>query len=533
MGLRFHEKYLLLIGSVSLGLFILSATLFYFSSSDLSSTLQNHKIRDVGNKRGNEEFLVRKAVVYRHNLSDNSALRQNNDYRRNYVKEMMKFAWDGYVAHAWGQNELNPITKSGHSGSIFGSAHLGATIVDAADTLYIMGLVKEFEKAKQWIDSSFDILTASSDLSVFETNIRYVGGLLSAYALTKEKLFLSKAIQIADLLLPAFDASSTGIPLALINVQTGKATNYGWASGGCSILSEFGSIELEFSFLSKITGNDTYLLKCRKLREYVNKLEKPDGLYSNYLNPNTGKWCQRHISVGALGDSFYEYLLKVWLFDEKRDKKLWETYKNAILAIEKKLLFKSKPSNLWYFAEMKGTRTEHKMDHLACFTAGMFALQSLHETDINQRAHYLELAEKIGETCHESYNRTITKLGPESFRFATDLEARAVRVHESYYILRPEAVEGWFYLWRVTGKQQYRDWCWEVVEALEKHCRATAGYTGIRNVNSLPVDQDDVQQSFFLAETLKYLFLTFSDSNKISLDKWVFNTEAHPFPIEI
>ena len=88
MGLRFHEKYLLLIGSVSLGLFILSATLFYFSSSDLSSTLQNHKIRDVGNKRGNEEFLVRKAVVYRHNLSDNSALRQNNDYRRNYVKEV-------------------------------------------------------------------------------------------------------------------------------------------------------------------------------------------------------------------------------------------------------------------------------------------------------------------------------------------------------------------------------------------------------------------------------------------------------------
>uniref|UniRef100_A0A1I8BQI8 alpha-1,2-Mannosidase n=1 Tax=Meloidogyne hapla TaxID=6305 RepID=A0A1I8BQI8_MELHA len=393
-----------------------------------------------------------------------------------------------------------------------------------------MGLEKEFEKAKQWIDKSFDILTASGDLSVFEINIRYVGGFLSAYALTKEKLFLSKAIQIADLLLPAFD-TSTGIPLALINVQTGKASNYGWASGGCSILSEFGSLELEFAFLSKITGNETYLLKCRKLREFINKMEKPDGLYPNYLNPHTGRWCQKHVSVGALGDSFYEYLLKVWLFDEKRDKSLWEMYKNAVLALEKNLLFKSKPSNLWYFAEMKATRIEHKMDHLACFTAGMFALQSLHETDENQRAHYLELAEKIGETCHESYNRTITKLGPESFRFASDIEAKAVRVHESYFILRPEAVEGWFYLWRVTGKQQYRDWCWEVVEALERYCRATAGYTGIRNVNSLPVDQDDVQQSFFLAETLKYLFLTFSDSTKIPLDKWVFNTEAHPFPI--
>jgi mannosyl-oligosaccharide alpha-1,2-mannosidase len=48
-------------------------------------------------------------------------------------------------------------------------------------------------------------------------------------------------------------------------------------------------------------------------------------------------------------------------------------------------------------------------------------------------------------------------------------------------------VEGWFYLWRVTGKQKYRDWSWEAVQAIEKNCRSEAGYSGIRNVNALRV----------------------------------------------
>ena len=69
------------------------------------------------------------------------------------------------------------------------------------------------------------------------------------------------------------------------------------------------------------------------------------------------------------------------------------------------------------------------------------------------------------------------------------------------------------------------------VQAIEKHCRVENGYTGIRDVDSVPVQHDDVQQSFFIAETLKYLFLLFSDDDVIPLDKWVFNTEAHTLPV--
>jgi mannosyl-oligosaccharide alpha-1,2-mannosidase len=90
---------------------------------------------------------------------------------------------------------------------------------------------------------------------------------------------MDKAREVADLLMPAFDASPTGIPMALINVQNGRTGNYGWASGGCSILAEFGTLELELDYLSRITNNQSYVQKARKVREFVTALEKPDGLY--------------------------------------------------------------------------------------------------------------------------------------------------------------------------------------------------------------------------------------------------------------
>jgi mannosyl-oligosaccharide alpha-1,2-mannosidase len=107
-----------------------------------------------------------------------------------------------------------------------------------------------------------------------------------------------------------------------------------------------------------------------------------------------------------------------------------------------------------------------------------------------------------------------------------------MKANERYYILRPETIESYFVMWRLTHDQKYRDWGWEAVQALETHCKAPGGYSGIKNVYHANVLKDDVQQSFFLAETLKYLYLLFSDDELISLDEWVFNTEAHPLPIK-
>jgi len=120
------------------------------------------------------------------------------------------------------------------------------------------------------------------------------------------------------------------------------------------------------------------------------------------------------MSMGALGDSFYEYLLKAWIQSNKEDIEARKMYDESIAAIEKYLLQRSK-SGLVYLADMKYDRLEHKMDHLACFAGGLFALgaQSLESPE---KERITQIGADITNTCHESYIRTDTKLGPESFR---------------------------------------------------------------------------------------------------------------------
>ncbi|XP_067051480.1 mannosyl-oligosaccharide 1,2-alpha-mannosidase IA-like [Acropora muricata] len=446
--------------------------------------------------------------------------------RRDFIKKMMEHAWTGYVNHAWGSNELRPISKRGHTASIFGASSSGATVVDALDTLYIMGMKDEFERARKWVAMSLSFNHAS-DVSVFETTIRFLGGLLSAYAFSGDEVFKVKAKELGDKLLPAFN-TPTGIPWAMVNLASGSGHNWGWASGGCSILAELGTLHLEFVYLSKITGQPIYAQKVNKVREVLNQIEKPNGLYPNFLNPRSGVWGSHHVSLGALGDSFYEYLIKSWVMTGETDSVARRMYDKAVEAIDSMLVRKSSPSNLTYIAEYKFGRLEHKMDHLACFTPGMFLLGA--KGSKNER-HFINLAAELANTCHESYRKTATGIGPEAFRFESPHEAVALRGGERYYILRPEVVEGYFYMWRFTHEPKYREWAWEAAQNIDKYCRVGVGFSGIKDVGTTSVTHDDVQQSFFLAETLKYLYLTFSDDTLLPLNHWVFNTEAHPLPV--
>ncbi|XP_063532966.1 mannosyl-oligosaccharide alpha-1,2-mannosidase IA-like isoform X2 [Cydia strobilella] len=464
------------------------------------------------------------------NLSVQNGLDNITDpsQRRQYVVEMMRHAWNNYKLYAWGKNELKPISKRAHLSSVFGNGELGATIVDGLDTLYLMGLRDEFREGREWVAEHLHIGEVDSELSVFETNIRFVGGLLSCYSLTGDSIFKDKAVEIADALLPAFE-TPTGLPYALINPSTKASRQYHWA-GPNSILSEIGTLDLEFKYLSDITGKDVYRKKVERIRDVLNNIEKPSGLYPNFVNPRTGQWGQRHMSLGALGDSFYEYLLKAWLMSGQTDEQARAMFDEAMPAALDKMLRVS-PSGLSYLAEMKyGRILEEKMDHLSCFAGGMFGLASTTlENTLSER--YMDVAKKLTHTCHESYARSETKLGPEAFRFSGAVEARAQKSNEKVYLLRPETFESYFIMWRLTKDQKYRDWGWEAVQALEKHCRVEGGYTGLVNVYHSKPQGDDVQQSFFLAETLKYLYLLFADDSLVPLDEWVFNTEAHPLPV--
>ncbi|KAF1898663.1 hypothetical protein Lal_00023672 [Lupinus albus] len=417
--------------------------------------------------------------------------------RREKVKEAMLHAWGSYEKYAWGQDELQPQSKSGVNS--FGG--LGATLIDSLDTLYIMGLHEQFDKAKEWVATSLDF-NKDYEASVFETTIRVVGGLLSAYDLSGDKVFLEKATDIADRLLPAWD-TPTGIPYNIINLSHGRAHNPSW-TGGNSILADSGTEQLEFIALSQRTGDPKYQQKAENVIAQLNKTFPEDGLLPIYINPKSGTTGYSPITFGAMGD---------------RD--MWEKSMKGLLT----LIRRTTPSSFAYICEKNGGSLSDKMDELACFAPGMLALGSSgYGPDESQK--FLSLAEELAWTCYNFYQSTPTKLAGENYFFHSGQD---MSVGTSWNILRPETVESLFYLWRLTGNKTYQEWGWNIFQAFEKNSRVESGYVGLKDVNTGV--KDNMMQSFFLAETLKYLYLLFSPSSIIPLDQWVFNTEAHPLRI--
>ncbi|KAL9247224.1 hypothetical protein vseg_020677 [Gypsophila vaccaria] len=438
--------------------------------------------------------------------------------RRQKVKDAMLHAWSSYEKYAWGQDELKPQTKEGVNS--FGG--LGATLIDSLDTLYIMGLDEQFQRAREWIANSLDF-NKEYDASVFETTIRVVGGLLSAYDLSNDKIFLEKARDIADRLLPAWD-TPTGIPYNVINLAHGRPRNPGWTRGD-SILADSGTEQLEFIALSQRTGDPKYQQKAEDAISALNKTFPADGLLPIYINPNTGLG-RATISFGAMGDSFYEYLLKVWIQGNKTSavkpyREMWETSMKGLSS----LVRRTTPSSFTYICEKIAGSLNDKMDELACFVPGMLALGSSgYGPEESEKS--MSLAEELAWTCYNFYQSTPTKLAGENYFFPS---GKDMSVGTSWNILRPETIESLFYLWRLTGNKTYQEWGWNIFQAFERNSRIESGYVGLKDVNSGV--KDNMMQSFFLAETLKYLYLLFSPPSVIPLDEWVFNTEAHPLRI--
>ncbi|CAK9276687.1 unnamed protein product [Sphagnum jensenii] len=441
------------------------------------------------------------------------------EYRRSQVKAAMLHAWSSYEKYAWGFDELQPQSRRGAND--FGG--LGATIIDSLDTLYIMGLQPQFNKARDWVAENLHF-NKNYDASVFETTIRVLGGLLSAYDLTAEKMFLTKAKEIADRLLPAWD-TRTGIPYTTINLDSGRAYNPGW-TGGSSVLADLGTEQVEFIGLSQRTGDPKYKQKVENVVKQLRKNFPKDGLLPIYISADSGQPTTGKITFGAMGDSFYEYLLKVWIQGNKTEvvkhyREMWEQSMEGMMG----LVSKSTPSGYTFLAERSGSTLFNKMDELACFAPGMLALGT--EGAPPEKAEkYLTLAKELTRTCYNFYMSTPTKLAGENYQFS---DGQDLQVGTPWNILRPETVESLMYVWRKTGDSKYRDWGWDIFQAFEKQSRTPTGYVGLRNVRT--GEKDDKMQSFFLAETLKYFYLLYSPSSVIPLDKWVFNTEAHPLRI--
>ncbi|KAJ2004452.1 hypothetical protein GGI04_002606 [Coemansia thaxteri] len=436
-------------------------------------------------------------------------------------------------------DEFLPITKS--SNQRWGGWAI--TLVDSLDTLKLAGLETEYNEAKEFVSTmQFNRTRPGYETQLFEMTIRALGGLLGAYELDNDPMLLKQAKQVGDSLAYAFN-TNTGLPATHVDVN-GKSP----MSSSEICIAEAGTLQLEFKKLSQLTGDGKYAKLVEKVSDIMDKAErKLKGLYPKFINIRTGEYNQDSgYSVGSYADSFYEYLLKQYILHDGKEPKFKERYVESVEAINSKLVKKTDSGFSYLGSSHSDDSFSHTMEHLVCFYPGLLALGS-HVLD---RPQDMVVAKELARTCYHSYAMTPTGLGPDTISFnATEtrpsyynnawwykesqFDAYGVGSSNPQYVLRPETVETLFILYRITGDTKYQDWGWNIFLAIEKYTRREVGYAAYVNVyrTNVALNHQNSMESFFLAETLKYLYLLFSPTDLVPLDEYVFNTEAHPLRI--
>ena len=256
--------------------------------------------------------------------------------RAQRVRDAAKWTWKGYSECAWGWDELCPLSCTGQHWH-----NLTLTPIDALDTLLLMDLHEEFEDAMQVVEQRLDFATAEES-NLFETTIRILGGLLSAQHLvsrlamneTTSHALLNRAVDLGARLATAFD-SPTSIPYSDVNIATGSVSR----SVEFSSTSEVGTLSLEFSLLSRLTGVRAFEDKAMAVHQALTSaVLKYSGLLPQYVNPADASMSVDYFMLGARTDSYYEYLLKQWIMTGQTDGVMLGRFVQAMQEVRRRLV---------------------------------------------------------------------------------------------------------------------------------------------------------------------------------------------------
>ncbi|KAK0704802.1 family 47 glycoside hydrolase [Lasiosphaeris hirsuta] len=474
--------------------------------------------------------------------------------RRDAVRDAFLRCWKSYTEHALPHDELMPVSLIGKD--TFGG--WAATMVDALDTLLIMNLKDEFNAMLPFVGALDWADTPLTSINVFETTIRYLGGLLSAYDLSGEPVILQKAIELGDLLYVAFDTPNHMPPFWFDFKDAKRGTQQAGTSDPSASPC---SLSLEFTRLSQLTGDVKYFDAIERIKHFLERTQDTTqlpGLWPVFIDfAREDPTKSSDFSLGAQADSLYEYLPKMSALLGGRDPAYEKMYRSAMAAAEKHILFRPMlpGSDDILFSGNARVRDNEAADgidtipegqHLGCFVGGMFGLGG----KLFGIKSHIETAERLTRGCMWAYASFPTGIMPEIFGMIPcpsldscswdedrwDSEKNHPRgfkhVRDPRYILRPEAIESVFLLYRMTGKVEYQEAAWRMFTAIQDATATERANSAIMDVtvsNSSATKKLDSMESFWMAETLKYFYLIFSPPDLISLDEFVFNTEAHPF----
>ncbi|ETS76079.1 hypothetical protein PFICI_11466 [Pestalotiopsis fici W106-1] len=489
----------------------------------------------------------------------------SNPDRAAAVSQAFSQAWAGYYDVAFPSDSLRPVTN----GSLNDRNGWGATAIDALSTALIMGNDEVVQQILDFIPRiDFDkVSDVERTVSLFESTIRYIGGLLSAHDLLSGPFsqsypmnetiltgVLDQAVHLAENLKVAFNTSS-GVPIGRLLFEPPRTNDDTQVS-----LAGAGTLILEWTRLSDKTGNEEYAKLAEKAQSYLLNPSPPEiaepypGLLGTYISPENGSFLESSGGWWGSDDSYYEYLLKMYMYDTQRFSNYKDKWTTAADSTIKYLA--SHPStrpDLTFLAIYAGTgNLTFTSGHLACFSGGTFILGGL----TLDRQDYVDFGIKLAYSCHETYTATATGIGPESFSWKDDgslstsaeiaeppndqtsfYETSGFWINSGDYQLRPEAIESWYYAYRATGNSIYQDWAWDAFESIMAACSAGSGLSAISDVNAANGGQLlNSQESFMFAETFKYLYMIQAEEAPWQVsasrdNEFVYNTEAHPFRI--
>ncbi|ORY57213.1 endoplasmic reticulum mannosyl-oligosaccharide 1,2-alpha-mannosidase [Pseudomassariella vexata] len=522
------------------------------SSFDWSTLPQRHPVKQLTPL---PKGLVNKLPKVQHDFSSDpkpsSERTEVLNERRLEVKDAFSKSWNSYKRHAWMWDELTPVTGQAKDG--FGG--WAASLVDSLDTLWIMGLKDEFYEATAAAMTIDWSKTDETACNFFETTIRHLGGLLSAYDLSKERAVLQKAIELGDMLYSAFDTPNRMPPFWLDFEHAKEGTlQPGVHDPSASVASS----SLEFTRLAQLTGEDKYydaIDRVTRLLDRTQSSTQLPGMWPTFLDMQTGNFDGiADFTLGALADSLYEYLPKMHALLGGLEPVYEKMYREAMDTVIKNILFRPMLpdqddilfSGSSYVSSTSGPQLNSEGQHLACFVGGMFGLGS----KLFNIPEHLEIGEKLARGCAWAYDSFPTGIGPEIFGLIScptldpcpwedeiwkvegdrTLTKGFTHARDQRYLLRPEAIESIFLMYRMTGNQEYQEIAWKMFQSIKNSTETDLAFSAIAAVTETgETEKLDSMESFWMSETLKYFYLIFSSPELINLDDYVLNTEAHPF----
>ncbi|KAI9703985.1 MAG: hypothetical protein M1820_005767 [Bogoriella megaspora] len=503
--------------------------------------------------------------------SETSTERRLRLSRLDAVKSNFTHAWKGYQQYAWLRDEVKPL--SGKAQNPFGG--WAATLVDSLDSLWIMDLQDEFEEAVDAL-GSIDFSTCSlHELNIFETTARYLGGFLAAYDLSEGKypILLYKAKEMDEMLYKAFDTLNR-MPVTRWNFKAAKRRDIFQEAPDSALVAEVGSLTLEWTRLAQLTGDMRYYDAVARIMNIFTAQQAEThlpGMFAVLINTQSADFTQDSgFGIGGMADSFYEYLPKQHLLLAGGTPQYQQLYQNAMVAMKRNIFFKSMTADnrdllIPGSFRSDGTlpveelKTDPEAQHLGCFAGSMVALGA----KLFGNEEEIDIARRLVEGCLWAYEVAPLGIMPEVIHtvpcpstgscdwdeqrwksavqksYGDSQNAQTIitkyhlpkgfsKIDDSRYTLRPEAIESIFVLYRLTGDADLRDRAWNMFENIIRHTKTKTAHAVLNDCTVHNSPKSDRMESFWTAETLKYFYLLYAESDLLSLDDYVFNTEGHP-----